>query len=347
MSRRSRSLVDQQLALIDGLERNEDDPERLDSLFRLDHLAARMRRNGANLLVLSGAQLSSRAVASRVPLADVHQGRRRPRSRTISASRSATVPDSAIARSAGRRRRAPARRVDRQRAALLAAERRRCGCPRRTPATPWPGRRGQRRRARHDRGRPADRQHAAGVRRRGHPRQHPPHGSVRGRPARCPARPGGAAAQLGGRGAALRHDRRASTSRRTARARHADRRRRRRYDAPSAAPGEHDAVSAAPSPQVVDPARSSARAAAAPLAGLQRDRRRTPPQPNPAARRNGSRSAEEAAPAREHPADTVAVLHVRARAAAGPQENIDVSDIGRARRRPSAPEPARATPTPT
>ncbi|MGD1111132.1 MAG: ATP-binding protein, partial [Mycobacterium sp.] len=54
MSRRSRSLVDQQLSLIDGLERNEEDPERLDSLFRLDHLAARLRRNSANLLVLAG-----------------------------------------------------------------------------------------------------------------------------------------------------------------------------------------------------------------------------------------------------------------------------------------------------
>ncbi|WP_041321387.1 ATP-binding protein [Mycobacterium intracellulare] len=58
MSRRSRSLVDQQLALIDRLERNEENPERLDSLFRLDHLAARLRRNSANLLVLAGAQLA-------------------------------------------------------------------------------------------------------------------------------------------------------------------------------------------------------------------------------------------------------------------------------------------------
>ncbi len=55
MSRRNRSLVEQQLALIERLERDEADPERLDSLFRLDHLAARMRRNGANLLVLAGA----------------------------------------------------------------------------------------------------------------------------------------------------------------------------------------------------------------------------------------------------------------------------------------------------
>jgi signal transduction histidine kinase len=58
MSRRNRSLVDQQLSLIDRLERNEEDPDRLDNLFRLDHLAARMRRNGANLLVLAGAPIT-------------------------------------------------------------------------------------------------------------------------------------------------------------------------------------------------------------------------------------------------------------------------------------------------
>ncbi|MGK2881640.1 MAG: ATP-binding protein [Mycobacterium sp.] len=58
LSRRNRSLVDQQLSLIDRLERNEDDPDRLHSLFRLDHLAARMRRNGANLLVLAGAKVA-------------------------------------------------------------------------------------------------------------------------------------------------------------------------------------------------------------------------------------------------------------------------------------------------
>lgn len=70
LSRRSRSLVDQQLSLIDQLERNEDDPERLESLFRLDHLAARMRRNGANLLVLSGSKLA-REHSRPVPLATV------------------------------------------------------------------------------------------------------------------------------------------------------------------------------------------------------------------------------------------------------------------------------------
>ncbi|MGE2717740.1 sensor histidine kinase [Mycolicibacterium litorale] len=70
LSRRSRSLVDQQLSLIDRLERDEDDPERLESLFRLDHLAARMRRNGANLLVLSGATIP-RDQREPVPVATV------------------------------------------------------------------------------------------------------------------------------------------------------------------------------------------------------------------------------------------------------------------------------------
>src|SRR5271168_27655 len=71
MSRRNRSLVDQQLSLIDRLERNEEDPERLDSLFRLDHLAARMRRNGSNLLVLAGAQVSRGDQRSGVPLSSI------------------------------------------------------------------------------------------------------------------------------------------------------------------------------------------------------------------------------------------------------------------------------------
>lgn len=55
LSRRSTSLINQQLGLIENLERDEDDPRRLESLFRLDHLAARIRRNGESLLVLAGA----------------------------------------------------------------------------------------------------------------------------------------------------------------------------------------------------------------------------------------------------------------------------------------------------
>jgi signal transduction histidine kinase len=70
LSRRSRSLVDQQLSLIDRLERNEEDPERLESLFRLDHLAARMRRNGANLMVLAGTKVP-REQAEPVPVSAI------------------------------------------------------------------------------------------------------------------------------------------------------------------------------------------------------------------------------------------------------------------------------------
>lgn len=70
LSRRNRSLVDQQLSVIDQLERDEQDPQRLDSLFRLDHLATRMRRNGANLLVLAGAD-TPREQTEAVPLAAI------------------------------------------------------------------------------------------------------------------------------------------------------------------------------------------------------------------------------------------------------------------------------------
>jgi hypothetical protein len=45
LARRSQTLIDRQLELIDDLERNETDPETLEHLFRLDHLATRMRRN--------------------------------------------------------------------------------------------------------------------------------------------------------------------------------------------------------------------------------------------------------------------------------------------------------------
>ena len=45
--------MEEQLALIETLEHDEDDPARLDHLFRLDHLVTRMRRNGDNLLVLA------------------------------------------------------------------------------------------------------------------------------------------------------------------------------------------------------------------------------------------------------------------------------------------------------
>ncbi len=70
LSRRNKSLVDQQLGLIEQLEQDEDDPRRLENLFRLDHIAARMRRNGDNLLVLAGTDVR-RARTAPVALGDI------------------------------------------------------------------------------------------------------------------------------------------------------------------------------------------------------------------------------------------------------------------------------------
>jgi signal transduction histidine kinase len=60
LSRRSQSLVERQLRLIDDLEQGEQDAERLSSLFQMDHLATRMRRNSENLLVLAGHEEARR-----------------------------------------------------------------------------------------------------------------------------------------------------------------------------------------------------------------------------------------------------------------------------------------------
>jgi signal transduction histidine kinase len=60
LSRRSQSLVERQIQLIDDLELGEQDAERLANLFQMDHLATRMRRNSENLLVLAGHDVSRR-----------------------------------------------------------------------------------------------------------------------------------------------------------------------------------------------------------------------------------------------------------------------------------------------
>jgi signal transduction histidine kinase len=60
LSRRSQSLIERQIRLIDDLEQGEQDPERLSNLFQMDHLATRMRRNSENLLVLAGHEVSRR-----------------------------------------------------------------------------------------------------------------------------------------------------------------------------------------------------------------------------------------------------------------------------------------------
>ncbi|MEV0274464.1 nitrate- and nitrite sensing domain-containing protein [Hamadaea sp. NPDC050747] len=70
LSRRGQTLVHRQLQLLDEFERVETDPDTLSRLFQLDHLAARMRRNEENLLVLAGAE-PGRAFVDPEQLADV------------------------------------------------------------------------------------------------------------------------------------------------------------------------------------------------------------------------------------------------------------------------------------
>ncbi|GII91394.1 hypothetical protein Ssi02_16250 [Sinosporangium siamense] len=70
LSRRSQTLVERQLTLIERLEQGERDDRRLADLFKLDHLATRMRRNSENLLVLAG-QEAARKWSQPVELNDV------------------------------------------------------------------------------------------------------------------------------------------------------------------------------------------------------------------------------------------------------------------------------------
>jgi len=70
LSRRSQSLIERLARMIEGLEQNEDDPGRLSSLFSMDHLVTRMRRNSENLLLLAGHE-GARKWSEPVAIADV------------------------------------------------------------------------------------------------------------------------------------------------------------------------------------------------------------------------------------------------------------------------------------
>ncbi|WP_069866519.1 sensor histidine kinase [Streptomyces malaysiensis] len=70
LSSRNQGLIERQLTLISELENREADPDQLEHLFRLDHLATRMRRNGENLLILAGEE-PGRRWNQPVPLIDV------------------------------------------------------------------------------------------------------------------------------------------------------------------------------------------------------------------------------------------------------------------------------------
>ncbi|WP_369199900.1 nitrate- and nitrite sensing domain-containing protein [Streptomyces sp. PU-14G] len=70
LSRRNQGLIERQLGLVTEMENSEADPDQLEKLFRMDHLATRMRRNGENLLVLAGEE-PGRRWTEPVPLVDI------------------------------------------------------------------------------------------------------------------------------------------------------------------------------------------------------------------------------------------------------------------------------------
>jgi signal transduction histidine kinase len=73
LGRRNQNLLSRQLEFITQLEAEESDPETLEHLFRLDHLATRMRRNAESLLVLAGLA-PPRTWSAPVPMGDVVRG---------------------------------------------------------------------------------------------------------------------------------------------------------------------------------------------------------------------------------------------------------------------------------
>jgi signal transduction histidine kinase len=70
LGRRNQSLLGRQIDIITGLEDAERDPETLGELVKLDHLAVRIRRNAASLLVLAG-ETPPRVWAEPVAVRDV------------------------------------------------------------------------------------------------------------------------------------------------------------------------------------------------------------------------------------------------------------------------------------
>ena len=72
LSRREQKLVDAVLAQVDLVERDETDPDRLQQLYRLDHLATRMGRINLSLLILGGSA-AARVRHEDVPLVKLMQ----------------------------------------------------------------------------------------------------------------------------------------------------------------------------------------------------------------------------------------------------------------------------------
>jgi signal transduction histidine kinase len=73
IARRSQTLLHRQLSILDRMERRTDDPAELEDLFRVDHLATRMRRHAEDLVILAGAA-PGRGWRNPVPIVDVLRG---------------------------------------------------------------------------------------------------------------------------------------------------------------------------------------------------------------------------------------------------------------------------------
>ncbi len=70
IAHRSQVVVHRQLEVLDKAEREQEDPDQLESLFTLDHLATRARRNAENLIILGGEQ-PGRQWRNPVPLVEI------------------------------------------------------------------------------------------------------------------------------------------------------------------------------------------------------------------------------------------------------------------------------------
>ncbi|MGW4794566.1 nitrate- and nitrite sensing domain-containing protein, partial [Nonomuraea sp. NPDC004297] len=73
LARRSQSLLQRQLRLLDEMQRQTEEPEALERLFRLDHLTTRMRRHAEGLVLLSGGS-AGRRWRGAIPMEDVLSG---------------------------------------------------------------------------------------------------------------------------------------------------------------------------------------------------------------------------------------------------------------------------------
>ncbi|WP_395106750.1 nitrate- and nitrite sensing domain-containing protein [Actinomadura sp. SCN-SB] len=73
LARRNQALLHRQLSLLDAMERRTEDPAELSDLFRLDHLATRMRRHAEGLVILAGKS-AGRGWRHPVPVVDVVRG---------------------------------------------------------------------------------------------------------------------------------------------------------------------------------------------------------------------------------------------------------------------------------